>query len=37
MLYPLSYEGSGVSVPGGGSGFGWWGCHSVGLGACTLG
>lgn len=37
MLYPLSYEGAGVSVPGRRSGFRWWGCHSVGLGVCTLG
>ncbi|ROP38631.1 hypothetical protein EDD40_3990 [Saccharothrix texasensis] len=26
-----------VSVPGRGSGFRWRGCHSVGLGTCTLG
>jgi hypothetical protein len=26
-----------VSVPGRGSGFRWWGCHSVGLGTCTFG
>ncbi|PSL54122.1 hypothetical protein B0I31_107177 [Saccharothrix carnea] len=26
-----------MSLPGGGSGFRWWGCHSGSLGVCTLG